>query len=137
MVGAGQRLMFVNLSVADLGRAVRFFRQLGFEFDPRLTDERAACMVVAEHAFVVLLTRRFFRTFIERDICERGRAEALLRVSCACRSLVDGLVERAVAAGGREADPALDQGYMYSAGFYDLDDHHWQVAWLNPNVAEA
>jgi predicted lactoylglutathione lyase len=137
MVGSGQRLLFVNLPVADLRRAVWFFRQLGFDFDPRFTDERAACMVVAEHAFVVLLTQPFFRAFIRRDLCDRGHAEGVVRVSCARRAQVDGLVERAVAAGGRGADAALDQGYMYSAGFFDLDDHHWQVAWLNPNVVEA
>jgi predicted lactoylglutathione lyase len=137
MVGSGQRLLFVNLPVADLKLSMGFFRQLGFEFVPRYTDDRAACMVIAQHAFVFLLTRPFFRTFVRRDICDDTHAESVVRVSCARRAQVDGLVERAVAAGGREAEPAIDRGYMYSAGFYDLDGHHWQMAWMNPNLAEA
>jgi predicted lactoylglutathione lyase len=137
MVGSSQRLLFYNLPVADLRLAVGFFRQLGFAFEPRFTDDRAACMVIAEHAFVVLLTRRFFRTFIRRDICDQGHAESVVCVSLPCRAQVDSLIARALAAGGRQALPALDHGFMYSAGFFDLDDHHWQVAWLNPNVAEA
>jgi uncharacterized protein len=137
MVGSGQRALFFNLPVADLRLAMGFFRQLGFAFVPRFTDDCAACMVIAEHAFVVLLTRRFFRTFIRRDICDSAHAESVVRVSCAHRAQVDGLVERALAAGGRAAEPALDQGFMYSAGFFDLDGHQWQVAWLNPHLAEA
>lgn len=37
----GSRKIFVNLAVRDLGRAVDFFTELGFSFDPRFTDEQA------------------------------------------------------------------------------------------------
>ena len=44
------RLIFVNLPVADLRRAMAFFGELGFAFDERFTDESAACMVVSDQA---------------------------------------------------------------------------------------
>ena len=28
-------------------------------------------------------------------------------------------------------DP-MDQGFMYTWSFYDLDRHHWEVLWMDP-----
>src|SRR3954447_14661481 len=54
------RMLFVNLPVADVARSKAFFGKLGFSYDPRFTDETAACMLVGEHAFVMLLGREKF-----------------------------------------------------------------------------
>jgi predicted lactoylglutathione lyase len=54
------RTLFVNLPVADIERSKTFFAKLGFSFNPTLTDETAACMLVGEHAFVMLLSREKF-----------------------------------------------------------------------------
>lgn len=35
------QMIFVNLSVADLPRSMAFYRALGFDFDPRFTDDTA------------------------------------------------------------------------------------------------
>ena len=37
------RKIFVNLPVRDLERSKEFFRKLGFGFNPKFTDEKAAC----------------------------------------------------------------------------------------------
>ena len=49
------RMLFVNLPVTDLERSKAFFAKLGFSYNPKFTDETAACMLVGEHAFVMLL----------------------------------------------------------------------------------
>ena len=49
------RLIFVNLPVRDLSASTGFFRALGFDFDDRFTDDSAACLVVSEQAYVMLL----------------------------------------------------------------------------------
>lgn len=49
------RMLFVNIPVADLERSKAFFAKLGFSYNPMFTDETAACMLVGEHAFVMLL----------------------------------------------------------------------------------
>lgn len=41
------RQIYANLPVRNLERSKRFFTQLGFGFEPKFTDESAAC----EHAF--------------------------------------------------------------------------------------
>src|ERR1700759_1938208 len=54
------RMLFVNLPVADLERSKAFFAKLGFSYNPMFTDESAACMLIGEHAFVMLLSREKF-----------------------------------------------------------------------------
>ena len=62
--------IFVNLPVKDLERSKKFFGALGFTFNPQFTDEKAACMVVSETIFVMLLVEEFFRTFTQKKIAD-------------------------------------------------------------------
>jgi predicted lactoylglutathione lyase len=41
-----------------------FFSKLGFQFNPKFTDENTACMI---EAFVMLLAKPFFKTFTKRS----------------------------------------------------------------------
>ncbi len=133
-----QRMMFVNLPVADLERAKAFFGSLGFDFNPRFTDEKAACMIVSELGYVMLLQESFFRTFTDREPCDTTRHnEALVALSCQSREEVDALVGRALAAGGSRAKDPVDHGFMYGWSFYDPDGHHWEVLWMDPKVAQG
>lgn len=38
------RKIFVNLAVRDLKQSMNFFSKLGFGFNPKFTDDKAACM---------------------------------------------------------------------------------------------
>jgi len=127
------RELFVNVPVADLPRSMAFFRELGFVFDTRFTDERAACMLVGAQASVMLLDPAFFRTFTPRNLCATAEAiEAIIAFSCEDRREVDALTERAIALGAREALPAVDYGFMYFRRFFDLDGHQWEPLWMRP-----
>ena len=42
-------MLFVNLPVVDVERSKAFFTNLGFSFNPLMTDDTAACMLVGEH----------------------------------------------------------------------------------------
>jgi predicted lactoylglutathione lyase len=127
------RKIFVNIAVKDLKRSMAFFSQLGFEFNRQFTDEKAACMVVSEEAFVMLLSEPFFAGFTTKQPCNTTtHTEALIALSCTSRAEVDELVKKAVAGGGRAAMPVQDHGFMYAHSFYDVDDHHWEVIWMDP-----
>jgi predicted lactoylglutathione lyase len=131
-------MMFVNLPVADLDRARRFFGRLGFDFDPKFTDEKAACMVVSDAGYVMLLQEAFYRTFTRRELCDTTRQnEALVAVSGASREEVDALVRAAEEGGGAQAMAPVDHGFMYERSFYDPDGHHWAVVWMDPEVAHG
>src|SRR5690606_5263712 len=124
--------IFVNLPVRDLKRSMAFFGELGFEFNLQFTDETAACMVVSEEAFVMLLTEPRFRDFTKNELCDtRTHTEVLVSVSCESREEVDRMVSTAIEAGGKHAMPVLDMGFMYGWSFYDLDGHHWEVVHMD------
>ncbi len=131
------RKVFVNLPVRDLRRAKEFFSWLGFEFNPRFTDDNAACMVLSDDGYVMLLRDSFFRTFTTRQPCETDtHTEVMVALSAASRAEVDQLAERAFAAGGKPAKEPIDHGFMYGRSFYDLDGHHWEVFWMDPSHAQ-
>lgn len=132
------RMIFPNLPVRDLARSKAFFAGLGFGYNPRFTDERAACMVVNEQAMVMLLQEDFYRTFTRRPLCDTARAnEGMLAFSCESRAEVDALWKAALSSGGAEAMPAQDHGFMYSRSFYDPDGHHWEVFWMDPQAGQG
>jgi predicted lactoylglutathione lyase len=129
------RKMFVNLAVRDPKRSMEFFSGLGFEFNPQFTDDNAACMIVSEDAYVMLLAEQYFKTFTTREICDTSsHTEGLFALSCSSRAEVEDMVQRALAAGGAPAMPAQDHGFMFGWSFYDLDGHHWEVIWMNPDA---
>jgi len=131
------RKIFVNLAVRDLKRSKDFFGSLGFSFNPQFTDDKAACMIVNEEAYVMLLTEPFFKTFTKKEICDtRSHTEGLLALSCDSRTEVDEMVKKAVSSGGKRAMEPMDHGFMYGWSFYDLDGHHWEVMWMDPKAIE-
>lgn len=131
---AKSRMVFLNLAVRDLKKSMEFFTKLGFEFNPQFTDERAACMVLSDKGFVMLLTEPMFKGFTKKEICDTSRAtEGMFALSADSRAEVDELVKKALANGGKPAMPVQDHGFMYGHSFYDLDGHHWEVMWMDPS----
>ena len=128
---AGQ--MFVNLPVKDLPRSMAFFEKLGFAFEPRFTDERAACMVVGESNFVMLLTEPFFVSFTGRAIPDTARAtEVIVAVSQDSAADVDRIGAAALAAGAQTAKATEESSPMHTRSFYDPDGHHWEIFFMAP-----
>ncbi len=137
MANAKGRQLFVNLAVRDLKKSMEFFSKLGFEFNPKFTDDKAACMVISEEAYAMLLTEPFFKTFTKRELCDTTKqTEGLFALSCASKAEVDEMVKKAIAGGGKHAMDAKDHGFMYGWSFYDLDGHHWEVLWMDPEATQ-
>jgi predicted lactoylglutathione lyase len=131
------RLLFLNLPVADLAASRAFFAQLGFDFNEKFCDEGAACMVVSEQAYVMLLQRERFAEFVTKPVADANEQTALTAcVSAADREEVDSLAAAAEAAGAGTAKALQDYGFMYQRSFHDLDGHLWEVAWMDPVAVE-
>lgn len=128
------RKIFVNLPVKNLKRSIDFFGGLGFTFNPQFTDDNATCMIINDEAFVMLLAEEYFKGFIKKPISDATtQTGVLLAVSAEGREAVDTFVEKALAAGAKTAKEPMDQGFMYVRTFYDLDGHHWEIAWMDPS----
>lgn len=127
--------IFVNLPVKNLNKSIEFFPQLGYTFNPQFTDETATCMIVSEGISVMLLTEAKFRTFNPKAICDATKStEVLVCLSCESRADVDGMVSKAVAAGGTTYNEPQDHGFIYAHGFQDLDGHIWELVYMGPGA---
>jgi hypothetical protein len=103
--------IFVNLPVKDLPRAKDFFAKLDFSFNPQFTDETAACMIVSEDIYVMLLTHAKFKEFTPKKISDATKSsEVLVCLSCESRAKVDEQVQKAVAADGTTYTDPKDHG---------------------------
>lgn len=131
------RQIYVNVAVKDLERSKAFFASLGFTFNAQFTDQKAACMVINEDAYVMLLAEPFFRGFTKREPCDTTKnTEAMLAISCGSRAEVDQMVRKAIEGGGSHAMDTTDHGFMYASSFYDPDGHHWEVLWMDPSAVQ-
>jgi uncharacterized protein len=124
--------IFVNLPVKDLDKSKEFFTSLGFTFNPQFTDDKAACLVIGENIFAMLLREEFFKTFTNKEIADaRKTTEALIAIDAASRQEVDDLVKKAAQAGGSIYRNPEDHGWMYGHSFADLDGHQWEVLYMD------
>lgn len=130
--------MFVNLPVTDLERAKVFYTAIGFTINPLFTDHNAACVVVEEgHSAFMLVVRDYFQTFSDRPI---GDPAVTVSVATAIflhsRETVDASVADGIAAGGSEAQPASDYGFMYQRQLTDPDGNILEFGYMDPVAAE-
>ncbi len=125
-------MIFVNLPVEDLGRAVTFYKAIGAEQNAQFSDDTAACMVLSETIQVMLLTHAKFAQFTPKPIADAHRtSEVLLCISCDSRAHVDLITEAALGAGGREPRDRQDHGVMYGRSFEDPDGNIWEPMWMD------
>ncbi|WP_394823166.1 VOC family protein [Pendulispora albinea] len=128
------RKLFLNLAVHDLDKSTAFFAELGFSFEPRFTNRDATCVIVNEHAYVLLLAEKRFKDFTKKALVDStASAEAIIALSVDSRQHVDDMVKKALAAGATPANDPQDHGFMYGWRFQDLDGHLWETFWMDPN----
>lgn len=122
------RQIFISLPVADLAKSIAFYQTLGFTHNPEYSDHTGACIVISEAIHVMLLTHARFTSFTPKAICDtKTTTEVLLSLNCTSREEVDGLVAKAVGAGGSTQGKPEDDEFMYQHDFSDLDGHQWGV----------
>ena len=110
---------------------MEFFTKLGFTFNPQFTNENAACMIVGEDIFVMLLVEKFFGTFTKKGICDTTKdTEVIVALSAENREKVDQMINKVIEAGGRESREPQDHGWMYGRSFQDIDGHIWEIVYM-------
>ena len=124
--------VFINLPVKNLDRSVSFFTQLGYSFNPQLTDEKASCMIISDSIFAMLLTEPYFQTFTKKQICDaKASTEMLIALDANSREEVQQMVEKARKLGATIYSEPQDHGWMYQHSFADLDGHQWELVYMD------
>lgn len=129
------RMIFINIPVADLPKAIAFYEAVGAVQNTQFSDETAAMVSFSPTIAIMLVTHARWATFTDRPLAAKGSSEYGLCLTSESREAVDAWVETAVRAGGRaDPNPVQDHGFMYSRGFTDPDDHVWESVWMDPAV---
>jgi uncharacterized protein len=129
--------IFVNLPTTDLERSKAFYTSLGFTINPLFTDENAACVVLGDNIYFMVLTREYLGTFTDKQIIDpKTQAQVSIALSRDSREDVDGVLAKGLAAGGSEPRPAQDYGFMYSRDLDDPDGNNLSFLFMEPAAAE-
>jgi predicted lactoylglutathione lyase len=124
--------VFINLPVTNLPKAMSFYTAIGFTNNPQFTDETAACMVITEEIYVMLLTHAKFSEFITKKIADTVTTASVIN-SLSVDSLeeMNTMAEKALQAGGKEPTEPKDYGFMQQRCFEDPDGHLWDVFYMD------
>ena len=129
--------IFISIPTSDLERAKTFYAGLGWHINALFTDENAACVVIDENLYLMVLTREFFATFTTKSIVDpHTAAQVQIAVSQDSRAAVDAILEKALGVGGTEHGEVQDYPFMYSRDFEDPDGNVLSALWMDPVAAE-
>ncbi|MCF2506103.1 VOC family protein [Dyadobacter sp. CY107] len=124
--------VFINLPVNDLVKSRAFFTKLGYSVNEQFSDENAACLVISDSIFCMLLTNDYFKTFTNKPVADATKTtEVLIALDAASREEVIDLVAKAEDAGATIYREAQDHGWMYQHSFADLDGHQWEIIYMD------
>ena len=124
--------IFINLPVADLQKSTTFYTEIGFTNNPQFTDETAACMVLTDEIYVMLLTHLKFKEFTKKEIGNAFTAASVINsLSVDSVDEVNLMADKALSAGGKETNEPKDYGFMQQRSFQDLDGHLWEVLYMD------
>ena len=77
------RMIFVNLPVSDLEKSKTFYTALGFSINPQFSDNTAACVVISDTIFLMILTHPKFDGFLTKPRADTSKTtSALIALSC-------------------------------------------------------
>src|SRR5690349_11243104 len=111
--------VFFNFPVKDLKKSIEFYTKVGYTFNQQFTDETATCMIISDTIYSMLLTHEKFQSFLPPGVGindSMKTKEVLVSLNHASREEVDRVLERAIAAGGKEVGAPTDHGFMYERG---------------------
>ncbi len=125
--------IFVNVPVKDLEISMAFFTAIGFTINPQFTDETAACVVISEDIYAMILTHAKFKEFTTKEIADAAKtSEVIIALSLDSKEKVNELVNTALRSGATVANEPQDYGFMYTRSFNDPDGHIWEFFWMDP-----
>jgi uncharacterized protein len=126
---------WINLPVKDVSKSKTFFTKLGFQLNPHYgNSENSASLLIGEKNVVVMLfDEPTFKSFIGNETAISNLStEVLLSIDAESKEEVDEMVAKAVAAGGKSNHkPGEMKGWMYGCVFTDLDEHRWNVLYMD------
>jgi uncharacterized protein len=131
--------IFVNIPVSNIKQSILFYESLGFSLNTQFTDyQNAACLVWSEHIFVMILSKEYFQTFLQKKTVgdTHKYVAAALCISLESKDAVQKFAATAQENGGHVyANSAQDQDNMFGLSVEDPDGNLWEPMWMDMGEA--
>ncbi len=132
------QLIFVNLPVTDVARSRKFYEALGYKINEQFSDPTAACVVLSETIYFMILNHERFQGFASKPLADPAKTTAvMIALSQDSRAAVDAFAAAALKAGGSEPKPAQDMGFMYNRTIADPDGNVLEPMWMDPGAVQG
>ncbi len=135
----------ISIAVADLERAIAFYRDgLGWpcwshpaNLAPVAsvndeTQDHAAFAMNSGLSFVLYQREALARSAQESET-KKGSTEFLLTCYVEQEAELQIMLDKALAAGGKQLGTVNQESWGTTAHFRDLDGHLWEIMWNRPN----
>jgi len=130
--------IFINLPVNDLKKSIAFYTAIGFTNNPQFSDDTAACMVLTDEIYVMLLTHKKLQQFTQKPITDtRKSIGAIHSISVDSLEEMNEMADAAINAGALDPTPLEDYGFMQQRSFDDPDGSHWEVFYMDMSKVPA
>lgn len=125
--------LWLNLPVKNIEQSKAFFAKLGFSFNTEYGNSPVSASLVVGKNVIMLFDEASFKGFIQTEIADTSKAsEVLISIDAESREEVDDVARKAQDAGATVfAKPGEKDGWMYGCGFTDLDNHRWNVLYMD------
>ncbi|OMF07195.1 extradiol dioxygenase [Paenibacillus amylolyticus] len=122
--------IWMNLPVKDVVKSTTFFNAIGFHGE-NVGNERA--QLVIGSTTILLFPDAAFEKFTGAKIADTAHsAEVIFSIGADSKEEVDAFIQKVETAGGSIfGKPSEIDGWMYGAGFADLDGHRWNLLYMD------
>jgi predicted lactoylglutathione lyase len=122
--------IWINLPVKDVERSTAFFNEIGLHA-ASVGNERAKLAI--GQTTILLFPDAAFEKFTGSKIADTSHtAEVIFSIGAESREEVDAFIQKVEFAGGNIfGKPSEIDGWMYGAGFADLDGHRWNLLYMD------
>ena len=128
------KFVFINLPTKNVAAAREFYSGLGFDVNEQFSNDENVFMVIADNVQLILLNEAFMKRLGEsREFADTSKTtEVTVAISMGSRDEVDEVLEKAMAAGGKQAGDMVEEKEigLYARAFYDLDGHKIDVNYM-------
>ena len=132
------QMIFVNIPVTDVARSRKFYEALGYKINEQFSDATAACIVVSDAIYFMILNHEKFASFATKPLADPAKTTSVMvALSQDSRAAVDKITEAALKAGGTEPKAAQDLGFMYNRTFHDPDGNVFEPMWMDPAAVQG
>jgi predicted lactoylglutathione lyase len=127
--------IWINLPVNDVAKATAFYQEIGFTLNTQAPNhEKMSCFIVGDNKLIVnFFSHDLLESFSSNKVTNANDGnEVLFSLGANSTAEVDEMLQKAEAAGGKiYANGGWKDGWMYGAGFIDLDGHRWSLLYMD------